>query len=194
MPGFGSARHDAGVPRVATTTSAIDLLNLPRPKATAPVGLREDRRGLRSRLRVLRDPALPGHADARARSTPSSPRSSRSTPVRSCSSRRTCARYGRDAGWASSRSSRSSRPSRRGSTRVRLLYLYPSDLTDDLIDAICATGRAVLRPVVAARVEPLLRRMRRWGDGDKFLARIEQIRALRARRRVPFELHRRLSG
>ncbi len=36
--------------------------------------------------------------------------------------------------------------------RVRLLYLYPSDLTDRLEDAICATGVPVLRPVAAARV------------------------------------------
>ena len=36
--------------------------------------------------------------------------------------------------------------------RVRLLYLYPSDLTDGLIDAMCAIGDAVLRPVAAARV------------------------------------------
>ena len=35
--------------------------------------------------------------------------------------------------------------------RVRLLYLYPSDLSDALIDVICDSGRAVLRPVAAAR-------------------------------------------
>ncbi len=34
---------------------------------------------------------------------------------------------------------------------VRLLYLYPSDLTDELIDAICATGCSVLRPVAPTR-------------------------------------------
>ena len=34
---------------------------------------------------------------------------------------------------------------------TRLLYLYPSDLTDELIDAICDTGVAVLRPLAAAR-------------------------------------------
>ena len=38
--------------------------------------------------------------------------------------------------------------------RVRLLYLYPSDLTDGLIDAMCATGVPVLRPVAPARVAP----------------------------------------
>ena len=35
---------------------------------------------------------------------------------------------------------------------VRLLYLYPSDLTERLVDAILATGVPVLRPLAAARV------------------------------------------
>ena len=37
--------------------------------------------------------------------------------------------------------------------RVRLLYLYPSDLTDGLIDAVCDSGVPVLRPVAAARLQ-----------------------------------------
>ena len=60
--------------------------------------------------------------------------------------------------------------------RTRLLYLYPSDLTDTLIDAICATGVAYFDLSLQHVSRPLLRRMRRWGDGDRFLARIEEIR------------------
>jgi ribosomal protein S12 methylthiotransferase len=60
---------------------------------------------------------------------------------------------------------------------VRLLYLYPSDLTDDLIDAICATGVPYFDLSLQHVSKPLLRRMRRWGDGDRFLRRIEDIRA-----------------
>ncbi|MEZ5322934.1 MAG: radical SAM protein [Microthrixaceae bacterium] len=59
---------------------------------------------------------------------------------------------------------------------VRLLYLYPSDLTDDLVDAICATGVPYFDLSLQHVSAPLLRRMRRWGDGDGFLARIEDIR------------------
>ncbi len=60
---------------------------------------------------------------------------------------------------------------------VRLLYLYPSDLSDDLIDAICATGVPYFDLSLQHVSKPLLRRMRRWGDGDRFLRRIEDIRA-----------------
>jgi ribosomal protein S12 methylthiotransferase len=62
--------------------------------------------------------------------------------------------------------------------RVRLLYLYPSDLTDRLEDAICATGVPYFDLSLQHVSAPLLRRMRRWGDGDRFLRRIERIRAL----------------
>jgi ribosomal protein S12 methylthiotransferase len=61
--------------------------------------------------------------------------------------------------------------------RVRLLYLYPSDLNDGLIEAICATGLPYFDLSLQHASGPLLRRMRRWGDGDRFLRRIEAIRA-----------------
>ena len=77
---------------------------------------------------------------------------------------------------------------------MRLLYLYPSDLTDALIDAICDTGVPYFDLSLQHVSKPLLRRMRRWGDGDRFLRRIADIRAPRARRRVPQQLHRRLPG
>ena len=60
--------------------------------------------------------------------------------------------------------------------RVRLLYLYPSDLTDSLIDAICATGVPYFDLSLQHVSAPLLRRMRRWGDGGRFLDRIARIR------------------
>ena len=61
--------------------------------------------------------------------------------------------------------------------RTRLLYLYPSDLTDGLIDAICATGVPYFDLSLQHVSRPLMRRMKRWGDGDRFLARIADIRA-----------------
>ena len=60
--------------------------------------------------------------------------------------------------------------------RVRLLYLYPSDLTDGLVEAMCATGVAYFDLSLQHVSRPLLRRMRRWGDGERFLARIRDIR------------------
>ncbi len=59
---------------------------------------------------------------------------------------------------------------------TRLLYLYPSDLSDDLIDAICHTGVPYFDLSLQHVSKPLLRRMRRWGDGQRFLQRITDIR------------------
>jgi ribosomal protein S12 methylthiotransferase len=60
--------------------------------------------------------------------------------------------------------------------RVRLLYLYPSDLSDGLIDTICATGVPYFDLSLQHVSPPLMRRMRRWGDAERFLRRIADIR------------------
>lgn len=60
--------------------------------------------------------------------------------------------------------------------RVRLLYLYPSELNDGLIDAICRTGVPYFDLSLQHVSRPLVRRMRRWGDGDKYVERIHTIR------------------
>ena len=60
--------------------------------------------------------------------------------------------------------------------RTRLLYLYPSDLSDALIDAICATGVPYFDLSLQHVSKSHLRRMRRWGDGERFLNRITEIR------------------
>ena len=60
--------------------------------------------------------------------------------------------------------------------RVRLLYLYPSELTDPLIDAICRTGVPYFDLSLQHVSRPLVRRMRRWGDGERYLERIRTIR------------------
>ncbi|MDP8975529.1 MAG: 30S ribosomal protein S12 methylthiotransferase RimO [Actinomycetota bacterium] len=61
--------------------------------------------------------------------------------------------------------------------RTRLFYLYPSDLTDALIDAIGDTGVPYFDLSLQHASRPLLRRMRRWGDGERFLRRIGHIRS-----------------
>jgi ribosomal protein S12 methylthiotransferase len=60
--------------------------------------------------------------------------------------------------------------------RVRLLYLYPSELDDRLVEVICGTGVPYFDLSLQHASKPLLRRMRRWGDGDRFLRRIDDIR------------------
>lgn len=61
--------------------------------------------------------------------------------------------------------------------RVRLLYLYPSSLDDALVEAILSTGVAYFDLSLQHVSRTLLRSMRRWGDGERFLARIASIRA-----------------
>jgi len=61
--------------------------------------------------------------------------------------------------------------------RTRLLYLYPSDLTDGLIDVIGATGCHYFDLSLQHVARPHLRRMRRWGDGARFAERIRAIRS-----------------
>ncbi len=60
---------------------------------------------------------------------------------------------------------------------TRLLYLYPSTLDDALVDAILATGVPYFDLSLQHVSRPLLKRMRRWGEGDRFLDRIRSIRA-----------------
>ena len=61
--------------------------------------------------------------------------------------------------------------------RTRLLYLYPSGLTDELIETVLATGVPYFDLSLQHVSRPLLARMRRWGDGERFLRRIADIRA-----------------
>jgi ribosomal protein S12 methylthiotransferase len=60
---------------------------------------------------------------------------------------------------------------------VRLLYLYPSTLDDALVEAILGTGVPYFDLSLQHVSRPLLKRMRRWGEGGRFLDRIASIRA-----------------
>lgn len=60
--------------------------------------------------------------------------------------------------------------------RTRLLYLYPSTLDDALVEGILATGVPYFDLSLQHVSRPLLKRMRRWGEGQRFLDRIESIR------------------
>jgi ribosomal protein S12 methylthiotransferase len=60
--------------------------------------------------------------------------------------------------------------------RVRLLYLYPSDLSDGLIGVIGESGCPYFDLSLQHVSRPHLRRMKRWGDGSRFIERIAGIR------------------
>jgi ribosomal protein S12 methylthiotransferase len=60
--------------------------------------------------------------------------------------------------------------------RVRLLYLYPSGLSQELIEAVGSSGCPYFDLSLQHVSRPLLRRMRRFGDGERFLGKISSIR------------------
>ncbi|MBW3644191.1 MAG: MiaB/RimO family radical SAM methylthiotransferase [Actinobacteria bacterium] len=86
------------------------------------------------------------------------------------------AAYGRDQGSGARRIVPLVRAVAERVSRVRLLYLYPSDLTDGLVEAVCDSGVPYFDLSLQHVSRPLLRRMRRWGDAPRFLARIDDIR------------------
>ena len=90
--------------------------------------------------------------------------------------------YGRDIGQPGALAPllrRLDRLSVDGLARVRLLYLYPSEVRDPLVATMLELPTVV--PYFDLSLQhadgALLRAMRRWGDGDRFLAMIESIRA-----------------
>jgi tRNA A37 methylthiotransferase MiaB len=68
-----------------------------------------------------------------------------------------------------------------GLARQRLLYLYPSEVRAPLLDRMLELPTVV--PYFDLSLQhasaPLLRRMKRWGSGDRFLETIASIRSAR---------------
>jgi ribosomal protein S12 methylthiotransferase len=90
--------------------------------------------------------------------------------------------YGRDAGEPGSLAPllrRLDRLAAGGLARIRLLYLYPSEVRDPLVSAMLELPTVV--PYFDLSLQHadarLLRRMKRWGSGDRFLTTIDAIRA-----------------
>jgi len=67
----------------------------------------------------------------------------------------------------------------RGLRRVRLLYLYPSEVRDPLVATMLELESVVAYFDLSLQhaAPGLLRSMKRWGSGERFLAMIEGIRA-----------------
>src|SRR6185436_19765371 len=65
-----------------------------------------------------------------------------------------------------------------GLARIRLLYLYPSEVKDPLVSTMLELPTVV--PYFDLSLQhasaPLMRRMKRWGSGDRFLTAIDAIR------------------
>lgn len=164
---------------VTTEVPSFDLLNLPRPKSTAPWAYVKIAEGCDRTCGFCAIPSFRG--PQRSRDV-----SAILDEVEQLEAKeivlvaQDLASYGKD------------RPDELGAgsivplvravsqraTWTRLLYLYPSDLSDDLIEAILDTGVPYFDLSLQHVSKAHLRRMRRWGDGQRFLDRIERIRSL----------------
>ena len=59
---------------------------------------------------------------------------------------------------------------------IRLLYLYPSELNQQLIDVMCSLTVPYFDLSLQHVSSPLMRRMKRWGDAERFRDLISEIR------------------
>jgi ribosomal protein S12 methylthiotransferase len=196
VAGFGHAVHDdhdhddhggsvATAPAGTSTLVEIgrkpslptfDLLNLPRPRSTRPWAYVKVAEGCDRACGFCAIPSFRGPQRSRSIETILD-------EVESLQAQeivlvaQDLAAYGRDQGVGERAIVPLVRAVSERVARTRLLYLYPSDLTDGLIDAICETGVPYFDLSLQHVSPPLVRRMRRWGNGEKFLRRISEIRA-----------------
>ncbi|WP_420436324.1 30S ribosomal protein S12 methylthiotransferase RimO [Candidatus Poriferisocius sp.] len=178
VAGFGVPVSIGAKPSVSPASVDLpefDLLNLPRPPAEAPWAYVKIAEGCDRRCGYC---AIPGfRGQQRSRSPEAIMTEVEGLGVREAVLvAQDLASYGRDQGQGERGIIPLVESLRQRVEWVRLLYLYPSDLTDLLIDAICATGVPYFDLSLQHVSRPLLARMRRWGDGHRFAARIADIR------------------
>jgi ribosomal protein S12 methylthiotransferase len=167
-----------GVPvtlRTKASIPAFDLLNLPRPPARAPWAYVKVAEGCDRSCGFCAIPSFRGKQRSRTEADILA-------EVEALGAKeivlvaQDLASYGNDVGRRGAIVSLVREVAARV-PRTRLLYLYPSDLSDGLIDVIGDTGVPYFDLSLQHVAKPLLRRMRRWGDGDRFLRRIDDIRS-----------------
>jgi len=156
---------------------ALDLLNLPRPKSAAPWAYVKIAEGCDRACGFCAIPSFRGRQ--RSRSHQSILEEVDALDVAEVVLvAQDLASYGKDVdGLGAGAIVPLVRAVAERVARTRLLYLYPSDLSDALVDAIGDACVAYFDLSLQHASRPLLRRMRRWGDGDRFMARIDHIRS-----------------
>jgi ribosomal protein S12 methylthiotransferase len=170
---------------------SFDLLNLPRPPADAPWAYVKVAEGCDRSCGFCAIPSFRGPQRSRSlRDLMDEVESLVASGVREVVLvAQDLASYGRDRMGRRARREEGTSPFGRGivelvqsvaavAPRTRLLYLYPSSLDDALVDAILETGVPYFDLSLQHVSRPLLARMRRWGEGPRFLERIERIRSL----------------
>lgn len=166
----------AGATQAQQAIPSFDLLELPRPPATAPWAYVKVAEGCDRNCGFCAIPSFRGKQRSRTVD-------SILAEVDALAAKeivlvaQDLAAFGRDQGQGSRQIVPLVRAVAERVDWVRLLYLYPSDLTDELIDTICSTGVPYFDLSLQHVSPPLMRRMRRWGSGPQFLERVEAIRA-----------------
>lgn len=154
---------------------SFDLLNLPRPRSERPWAYVKIAEGCDRACGFCAIPTFRG--PQRSRSASSILQEIEQLDVREIVMvAQDLASYGRDQGKGTKALVPLVAEASKLVDRVRLLYLYPSDLTDTLIDTICETGVPYFDLSLQHVSPEHLRRMKRWGKGSVFLERIEVIR------------------
>ena len=177
----------------APSTNGFDLLELPRPAARAPWAYVKVAEGCDRICGFCAIPSFRGKQRSRSTGEILAEVEALCLPADGAPPLREIvlvaqdlASYGRDRSGPGRRTRIANGPSpiaaltRAVSVRVertRLLYLYPSGLTDELIETVLGTGVPYFDLSLQHVSRPLLAGMRRWGDGDRFLRRIDDIRA-----------------
>ena len=185
VAGFGKELHSPTTVPVSIGMKAapagssladFDLLNLPRPKTSVPWAYVKVAEGCDRACGFCAIPSFRGKQ--RSRSVEVVLDEIDQLDVREIVLiAQDLVSYGRDQGQGNLELVRLVTEAAARVDRVRLLYLYPSGLTDALIDAICATGVPYFDLSLQHVSPTLLRRMRRPGSAEKFLARVAAIRA-----------------
>jgi len=191
VAGFGVpvtlGRRPAGPDADAGTLPSFDLLNLPRPATDAPWAYIKVAEGCDRRCGFCAIPSFRGRQRSR-------PEESLMAEVHDLGPAvhevvlvaQDLASWGldRSASHRLARPAGSPRPivglvgrMARRVARVRLLYLYPSALDDSLVEAVIGTGVPYFDLSLQHVSRPLVERMRRWGDAERFLERITAIRS-----------------
>lgn len=160
----------------AAPLPTFDLLNLPRPRSTDPWAYVKVAEGCDRKCGFCAIPSFRG--PQRSRSIESICTEVDQLEIREAVLvAQDLGSFGRDQGHGARRLGEL--VSRLGPMVdwIRLLYLYPSDLDDQLIDVILSTGVPYFDLSLQHVSRTLLRAMRRPGSGDEFLAKIEMIRS-----------------
>jgi ribosomal protein S12 methylthiotransferase len=161
-----------------------DLLELPRPKPTTPWAYVKVAEGCDRACAFCAIPSFRGKQ--RSRSIDSIEAEVRSLVDGGVAEivlvAQDLAWYGRDIGEPGSLTPllrRLDQLAPRGLERVRLLYLYPSEVKDPLLSTMLELE--TVTPYFDLSLQhasaPLLRSMKRWGSGEKFVELIQRIRA-----------------